>query len=166
MLQHDPIARDLRDDARRGDAEAQRVATDEGGLLDRKWAHGEAINEHMLRLRSELRDGAAHRLVRRAEDVQPIDLVALDDRVRPADVAARRDFRENRIAPALGELLRVVQQIVPESRRQNHRRRDDRPRERAAPGLIHARHKKQTSRTKKFLMREAAGHRGIGGTAD
>ena len=35
-------------------------------------------------------DGAAHRLVGGAEDIDPVDLVVLDDRDRPADIRLGR----------------------------------------------------------------------------
>ena len=159
MLQHDPVTRDLRDDARRGDAEAQRVTADKRGLLDGKRAHGQAINERMLWLRVELCDGAAHGLVRRAEDVDAIDFRDIHNGERKADPRVRGDFHEEQFPCRGGELLGVVQRSVPESLRQNHRRRDDRPGERTAPGLIHPGHKTQTSRTKLVFMREVAGHR-------
>lgn len=158
VLHHDSIARDFRNDARGGDAETERVARDERGLRQREWAHGKAINEHMLRLRIELRDCAAHGLVRRAEDVDAIDFRDIHHGERKADLRVRGDFPEEQFSCRGGELLRVVQQSVPESLRQNHRCRDDRPGERTAPGLIHPGHKTQTSRTKLVFMREVAGH--------
>ena len=159
VLHHDPVARDFRNDARGGDAETERVARNERGLRDRKWAHGQSVNEHMLRLRIELRDCAAHGLVRRAEDVDAIDFRDIHNGERKPDLRVRGDFHEEQFPCRGGELLGVVQRSVPESLRQNHRRRDDRPGERTAPGLIHPGHKTQTSRTKLVFMREVAGHR-------
>ncbi len=47
---HDAVASDFGDDARGGDAEAARVAADQGGVFDREWAHGQAVDERVIRL--------------------------------------------------------------------------------------------------------------------
>ena len=78
QLVHDPVARDLGDDAGGGNAEAERVAIDEGRLHNGKTAHGQAVDEHVIGLRREQGGRALHGDVRGAEDVDAVDLPVLD----------------------------------------------------------------------------------------
>lgn len=156
VFYHDAVACHLRDDAGCGDAEAEGVAADEGGLRDGEIAHGEAVNEHVVG--GELLGGAAHGFVGGAEDVDAINFLRLDDGECDADVGAGGEFRVDALAAALAELLGVIQHVVREIGGEDDGCGDDRAGERAASGFIYARYKKQTSRTKRILMREVAGH--------
>ena len=109
---HQTIPRDLRDDARSGDAEAETVSSDECGLRDGEGLHRASVDEHVQRLWAQQCDGAAHRLVRGAEDIDAVDFLAPDNRMRPVDVLPGRDFREQRLAGAFAQLLRVIERSV------------------------------------------------------
>ena len=47
-LDHHAIARDLCDHTRCRDAVAEPISTDERGLFDGEWFHGQAIDQHVL----------------------------------------------------------------------------------------------------------------------
>ena len=71
---HNRIASDFRDHGGRGDAEAVAIAIDERRLRQRKGKDWQAVDENVLRLKGEGRDGRAHRLMGRTQDVDRIDL--------------------------------------------------------------------------------------------
>ena len=58
---HHHVTRDLRDHARRGDAEAVAVAVDDGGLREREGEHRQSVDQRVVRLRGESGDCFAHR---------------------------------------------------------------------------------------------------------
>lgn len=80
---HSSIAPDLREDACCGDAEAQTIASDEGGLRFWKGVDREAVDEGVVRFRVKFRDGAPHAFVGCAEDVELVNFLRgdLDDGV-------------------------------------------------------------------------------------
>jgi hypothetical protein len=71
---HNRVARDFRDDARGCDGEAIAIAVDNGGLWQRERKYGQAIDEHMLGLHGQSFQRGAHRFVRRAQDIDRVDL--------------------------------------------------------------------------------------------
>jgi hypothetical protein len=70
---HNRVARDLRDHARGGDAEAKAIAVDDGGLGQREREHRQAIYEHVVGLKGQTGKGKPHRLVGRSQDIDDVD---------------------------------------------------------------------------------------------
>src|SRR5215211_2340627 len=71
---HDPVACDLRDQARRGDAQADAVTIANCRL--RKWKRNDrqTINQHVLRRFEQRFNRHAHRTMGRTQYVNPVDL--------------------------------------------------------------------------------------------
>lgn len=135
-VSHQTVARDLRDDARGRDAQAQAVAIDDCGLRKRKRKDRQAIDQDMVGRNAQSCEGDAHRLVRRAQDVDAIDLDRVDNPDRPDDLGMIRQIAVNFFPQLRGELFRIVQCAVPESLGQNRSRRDYGAGERAPAGFI------------------------------
>lgn len=118
---HNRIASDFRDHRGRRDAEAVAIAIDDCGLRERKGKDRQAVDENVLRLKSEGGDGRAHRLVGRAQDVDRVDLDRIDDADRPRDGGVRDEFAINFLALLRQKLFRIVQLPVLELFRKNNR---------------------------------------------
>lgn len=89
-LHHDAVAGDLRDHARGGDAVAARIASDQCGVREWKWADRPAIDEHVRRRQRQSERSLPHCLVSRAQNIESIDIGMLNDGDGPADVIASR----------------------------------------------------------------------------
>ena len=89
---HDPVARDLRDNACRGDAQADAIAIDNCGL--RKWKRNDrqTINQNVVRRFEQRFNREAHRTVARAEDVNPVDLNRIHNAHGPSDFGIRNQL--------------------------------------------------------------------------
>ena len=74
---------------------------------------GQAIDEHVFGLSAQRVDGGAHRLVRRAQNIDRVDLDRIDDADRPGDRAVADEFVVNFFAPFGEELLGIVQPAMP-----------------------------------------------------
>src|ERR1700704_2380404 len=83
---HHHIARHFRDDTGGGDGETVAIAIDDRGLRKRKWNHWKSINEDMLGRIDQRFDRGAHRLVRRAQDIDAVDLDVIDHADGPGDL--------------------------------------------------------------------------------
>src|SRR5437764_8803767 len=77
-----------------------------------------------------------HRPMRSAQDVDAIDLDRIDYANRPDDLRIGNEIAVYLFAPFGQELLRVIQALVFELLRQDHRGGDDRPRQRTATGFV------------------------------
>ena len=62
---HHCVARDLRDHARGGDAQAVAIAVDDCGLRKWKRENGKTVDKDMIWRSRQRRNGGPHRLVRR-----------------------------------------------------------------------------------------------------
>lgn len=156
---HEAIPRDLRNHTRRGDAETPRIPTDQRRLLNRKWPHRKAVDQRMIHSASERGDGPAHRLMCRAQDVDPIDLFHLREGDRPDHPLPRGHLLIN-LFPARGrEFLGVRKNLVPEFLRENHRGSDHRTRERTSSGFIDSRNAGKPPSAKFALVPKTALHR-------
>ena len=91
---HHSVAGDLRNDAGGGHAEAEAIPLDNGGL--RKWKRndGQTIDQNVIG-RGKRGNGQAHRVVRRAQDIDPVDLDRIDNTDRPADMRIAGQFKIN-----------------------------------------------------------------------
>ena len=155
---HDPVAGDLRDDARRGDAETERIAIHKRGLGQRKWMDGQPVDEDMLGRDGETRDSEAHGVVRGAQDVEAIDFLDAHGDDAPMDFGIGRKLGVDCLAGGRGEFFGIVQTFVPEFLRKDHGGCNDRAGERAAPGFIDAGHELDAVFEKVALVSEVATH--------
>ena len=89
---HDPVASDLRDHACRGDAQADAVAIDNCRL--RKWKRNnrQTVNQNVVRRFEQRFNRETHRMVARAEDVNPVDLDRIDNADGPSDFGIRNQL--------------------------------------------------------------------------
>jgi hypothetical protein len=71
---HHSIARYLRDNACRRDAQANAIAVDNRGLGQRKWNDRKTVNQDMLGSFGEGLERGAHGPVRRPQNINPINL--------------------------------------------------------------------------------------------
>ena len=138
-LAHHRVARGLREDRRRRDGEAQRVAFDDALLRDRHVLQAPRVDEEMLRRHDEAFDGALHREEPGPVDVDGVDLLDRGDADRPR---RRRglDLHRETLSLLGVELLRVVDVGDAAARREHDRRGVDRSGERAHAGLVDTRH--------------------------
>ena len=157
-LEHDAVARDLREHARRCDAEAQSIAAHERRLGKRERAHGPAIDQYMARRHRERGRGAAHRLVRGAQDLEAVDLVVLDHGHGPHDALVGRDLGEKAVALPGRELLRIVESAIVKIRGKHDGGGDYGAGERAAAGFIDAGDWRATLRKERLFVVHGAGH--------
>ncbi len=105
---HHRVTRDFRDHAGGGDGKAEAIAIDDGGLRKRKWNHGQAIDQYVIGWDRERGNGGAHRFVRRAQNIDPINLDGIDNSNRPTQVGISDQIVINFFAQFRRELLRVV----------------------------------------------------------
>ena len=89
---HDPVARDLRDHACRGDAQADAIAIDNCRLRKWKRNHRQTIDQNVVRRFEQRFNREAHRSVTRAKDVNAIDLDRIDNADCPSDFGIRNQF--------------------------------------------------------------------------
>jgi hypothetical protein len=89
---HDPVARDLRDHACRGDAQADAIAIDNCRLRKWKRNHRQTINQNVVRRFEQRFNREAHRTVARAQDVNPVDLNRIDNADGPSDFGIRNQL--------------------------------------------------------------------------
>ena len=71
---HNRVARDLRDDARGGDAKTVAIAVTDRRLRQGKGEHREAIDQDVLGLNGEAGEGESHGLMGRAQNIDGVDL--------------------------------------------------------------------------------------------
>ena len=82
---HDPVARDFRDYARRGDAQADAIAIDNCRLRKWKRNYRQTINQNVVRRFEQRFNRDPHGSVASAEDVNPVDLNRIDNADGPSD---------------------------------------------------------------------------------
>jgi len=83
---HQCVARHLCDHARRRNTQAQAIAIDNRCLWEWERDHRQAIDQRMLGRNRKACHRDAHRLVRSAQDIDPIDLDRIDNPDRPNDL--------------------------------------------------------------------------------
>ena len=82
---HHSVAGDLRDHASGGNAKAEAIAVDDGGLWTRKWNNRQTIDQNVIGRNGKRGNGYAHSFVRRAQNINPVDLDRIDNTDRPVD---------------------------------------------------------------------------------
>ena len=82
---HDPVARDLRNHACRGNAQADAIAIDNCRL--RKWKRNDrqTINQNVIRRFEQRFNRETHRTMACAQDINPVDLNRIDNADGPPD---------------------------------------------------------------------------------
>ena len=158
-FKHDAIARDLRNDAGRGDGKAQAVAADQRGLGDGEGEHGQAVDQGVIGRGGQCGKGAAHGFMGRFENVEPVDFLSSDHRRGPADSAVAGDLGIKTLAGLRRKFFRVVEVAMAETFRKHHDRGHHRAGERAAPGFIDSGNPHPTKPPQGAFVSEAASHR-------
>jgi hypothetical protein len=153
---HNRVPRDLRDHARGGDGEAVAITVDDRRLRERERKYRQAIDQDMLRLQRQGFDRHPHGLMRRAQDVDRVDLDRIDNPDCPGDGVVRDEIVVDLLALFLKELLRIVQLPVPEFLREDDRGGDDWTGERPAPSLINSRDGRDAERPEFAFMPKTA----------
>ncbi len=136
-LQHDPVARDLGDDAGGGDRERAGVALDDGIVRPWEITHGQAVDEAVIRLAGETFDRAAHREVGGAQDIQAVDFPDIRSGHRPDEIRMTGERGVQFFAAGRAELFGIIEARANETRWQNDRCGRHRAGEWPAPGLVH-----------------------------
>lgn len=143
---HELVAGDLGEDTGGGDAEAEGVAVDDGGVGETEVRDRQAIDEDGVGGRVQSQEGFPHGAVRGLQDVQGVDRLDVDGVEAIAE--ARQGAKRGVEAPALrgGELLRVRQSLerrrqslADQFNRKHDRGGDDRSCERTPAGFVDAR---------------------------
>ena len=89
---HAEVPCDLRQDRRRGDTATETVPVDQGALWKAERGNREAVDDHVIRLRAQPLDRAAHRPEGCAADVPTIDPGG-SDRRDPPRLACGQNYR-------------------------------------------------------------------------
>src|SRR5260370_4865228 len=92
---HHAVAGDFGDHAGGGNAETETIPLDNGGL--RKWKRndGQAIDQNVIGRNGKRGNGHAHRVVRRAQGIDPVDLYRIDNAYFPADLGVTAQLTIN-----------------------------------------------------------------------
>ena len=93
-LFHDPVARDLGDDARGCNRKAEFVAPNDRRVGGGEVGHRETVDQDMFRRRGQGADRLAHRSVCRPEDVDRVDSDNILDRNCPKHMGGIGDLHE------------------------------------------------------------------------
>ena len=86
---HHSVARNFRDHARGRDGQIVAIAVNDRGLRKWEWKNRKPVDEHMFWRNAERRERDPHRFVRRAQDVDPVDLEMIDNADAPGDFGMR-----------------------------------------------------------------------------
>ena len=151
---HNRVARDFGNHAGRGNAQAEAIAIDNCGLRKRKGENGQAVDEHMVGAESQGFEGDAHRFVRRAQDIDRVDLNGIDNSDRPRDRAVADQFVIDLFTPLGKKLLGVVQPAMPKLFGENDRSRYDGTGQRAATRFVNAGDRRDTKSAQSAFMPE------------
>src|SRR6266478_5355866 len=153
---HHRVPRDFRDHARSGDRQAEAIAIDNGGLWKWKRNNGQAIDQNVIRRNGQRGKGRAHRFVRRAQNINPVDLDRIDNTDRPADLGITDQFTINFFTQFRRKLFGIVQAPVPEFLRKNHGGGDNWTGQSAAASLVDAGDARGTDGTQLPFVTESA----------
>jgi len=134
---HEPVARDFRQNGSGGDAVRTAIAFDQSLLRGGEIPHGQPVDEGEVGIRETL-DGAPHAGVGGSENVEPVDLRRIDHGDRPfnPDVAGQ-GFVEL-LAGGGGEFLGIVELLERKRFAENDRGDNHGAGQRSAPRLVDA----------------------------
>jgi len=138
-VQHDPVARDLGDDRRGRHRRAAGVAVHQVPLRAGEPAQRDEIGDDQIRSHLELVQRLQHGHPGRLQDVDAVDRDVIDDADADRDRARHDDVVELG-APLRREELGIGQALDAAIGIDDDGRRDDRPGQRPAAGLVHPGH--------------------------
>jgi hypothetical protein len=92
---HHSVAGDFGDHTGGGNAKAEAIAVYDGGLWALKGNNGQAIDQNVIGRDGELGNRHAHRFMRRAQDINLVDLDGIDNTDRPVDFGVPYQFLIN-----------------------------------------------------------------------
>ena len=156
QLNHQPIARDFRDDRSGGNRRTSPVAVKYAPLRHREIRHPKGIDEHDVRKRYERKHRALHRAQRRLMDVDAIDFCRVRGSHGPCDGVAENPVVETftfggRDQLGVGHAGNVL------VRSEHDRRRNDGASQAASSYFIDAGHIHESHTAQRVLQRA---HRG------
>ncbi len=105
---HHSVTRDFRDHAGGGDGKTEAITIDNSGLGNGKGNNRQAINQHVVRHAGEGGNGGAHRLMRRAQNIDPVDLNGIDDAYCPVEAGIGNQIVINFFAQVRRKLFGIV----------------------------------------------------------
>src|SRR5256884_8388296 len=105
---HDSVARHFGDHARGRDGQTVAIAVNNCGLRKWKWKNRTTIDQNVIGRKRERAQRDSHRFVRRAQNINPIDLEMIDNANAPRDLAVRNDLVVDFFAQFRRELFRIV----------------------------------------------------------
>ena len=109
IFQHQPVARDLGENAGGGDGITPRVALDDGRLLHAQRLHRAAVHERVRWQRTQLRQRVVHGAMRGLEDIDLVNHRRAHPGDAEFDVAAAGDVLEILFPLRLRKLFGIVQ---------------------------------------------------------
>ena len=151
---HNRVAGDLGNHTGGGDAETEAIAIDNCGLRKRKGENGQAVDEHMIGPQAQGCEGDAHRLVRRAQDIDRIDLNRIDNSDRPRNRVVPDQLVIDLLASLGEKLLGIVQPAMPKFFGENDRGRYDRTGQRTPARFIDAGDRRDAKSAQSAFMPE------------
>ena len=157
-LQHQSVPRDFGNNAGGGDGITFGVAFDDGFLPETNCRHVKTVHKHVIGFDRQGVEREHHCAPRRAEDIVAVDDCYVGKAGRPADFRGGGQLSVKRLAFALCELLRIVENFVPVFVRQDHRSCNDWTGKRTAAGLVHAGNDCRSVRVGQLLMPERRHH--------
>ena len=83
---HDPVARHFRDHARGRDGQTVAITFDDRRLGTREWKNGKTVDQDVIWRHREGRESNAHRLMRCAQNIDPVDFDVINDPDAPRDL--------------------------------------------------------------------------------
>ena len=86
---HHPVARNLGDHAGGGDAQTVAIAVDDGRLRKWEWKNGKTVDQDVVWRHRKRRESDAHRLMRCAQNIDPVDFDVIDNANGPGDLGVR-----------------------------------------------------------------------------
>jgi len=125
---HDPIPRDLRDDASRRNTQANAIAIDNRRLRKWKGNDRQTVNQNVFRRFEQRFNREPHRTMTRAQDVNPVDLKRIDNTDGPPDFGIRNQLAINFFAQFRPELFGIIQTRMSKFCWKNRRSGNNRPR--------------------------------------
>ncbi len=137
-LPHDPIPRDLGDDAGGGDGKRAAVALDQRVVRQRKIPDRQAVDKAVVGRGFQGSDGAAHGEMGGAQDVQGVDFRRLGEGDSPLDIRAGGELLVERPAFGSAQFFRIIETGAGETVRQNDGCGGHRPGQRPPARLVHA----------------------------
>jgi hypothetical protein len=153
---HYSVTRDFCDHTGGRNRQAKAVAIDNSGLGNWKWNNGQAIDQNMIRHHGERFDCNAHRPMRRAQDVDSVDLDVIDKADSPGDFGVTGKFAIDLLTQFWRKLLGVIQESVPEFFWKNDGTCNHRARQGTAASLVNSSNTSDASGAEFLLVTESA----------